>query len=132
MRKQSKVQLSDRVVILSELRVRDLKQIEQVFQKATSENRDFGVQDIVDFVPDLLASCSDLTMDGVYDLTFSDIEKLEIAFRELNVSFLRYSGEAVKLLKKYKVHVLLEKLVNKVILAVESNLNTDALVTPEA
>lgn len=78
----------DEKVILLEVRVSDVREYKQLL----SEKMDKGIVDLMSTVGvDFVARFSNMKIERVLRLSFSEIELLENAFKELNAPLFKYS-----------------------------------------
>ena len=86
MRKQEKLLINDKEIIVQELRVKDVYK----FGSRLSELKD-GVQvaDLKGIVEEVLPEVSNIKAEELMDLSFSELEELEKAFWNVNKSFLK-------------------------------------------
>lgn len=80
------------------------------------------MQAIVAVAPDVVKRLTTLTLDQVIDLSFSEIDALEAALREINASFLKRLGQGHALAKKLK----LDKVLSQVLEVLTKTLQSEA------
>lgn len=119
MRKQKNIQLGDLTATVFEIRPRDLYELAPALQEL-GEN--FSMQAIVAVAPDVVKRLTTLTLDQVIDLSFSEIDALEAALREINASFLKRLGQGHALAKKLK----LDKVLSQVLEVLTKTLQSEA------
>lgn len=103
----------DEKVILLEMRVSDVREYKQLL----SEKMDKGIVDLVSTVGvDFVARFSNMQIERVLRLSFSEIELLENAFKELNAPLFRYS-------ERLGVEKLIGKVYQMAVKEISENLN---------
>jgi len=119
MRKQKSIKVNDELTAtVFEIRPRDLYELAPALQEL-GEN--FSVQAIVSVAPDVVKRLTTLTLDQVIDLSFSEIDTVEAALREINTSFLKRLGQGQALAKKLK----LDKVLSQVLEAIAKTLQRE-------
>ena len=108
MQKIKNVQVGEKIVVLKELRVKDILELKNHFADEVK------LTALVTSGESLLKIVCNLTQEDMAELSFSELELLEKEFRELNAPLFRYYtriwGQAVKVGAKEIVSKILEGL----------------------
>lgn len=106
MRKQEKIKINDKNIIIKELRVKDIYK----FGSKLSKLKDgVKIEDLKGVIEEILPEVSDLNSDDLMELSFSELEELETIFWKVNESFLRrldQLGIKGKILKAVKTDLV--------------------------
>jgi len=102
-KKKTGIKINDREIEVSELKVKHVDKVLQEFiELSRVEKSDIEVlDDMKNFVLELLPECVNITREEFGELGFGALEKLEDAFKEVNAPLFRYL-ERLGILKALK------------------------------
>jgi hypothetical protein len=83
--KSEKIMLENKEIEVKELKVKHIKKI----MKDMESNKDLSLNSILEYGKELLPSVSNITIEEIEELAFSDVDALLNLFWKVNASFLK-------------------------------------------
>lgn len=83
MRKTKKIQINDIEYTIKELTIRQIMEL---------KNEYVNLDNLASILDTFLVKCSDIPKDSLQDFTFTDLENIVIAIKEVNISFFKIPG----------------------------------------